>query len=550
MKHLHPTKREWCMALLLLLVSPAFACTSFLVGRLASADGSAFITYNQDDYGMFGRLSYYPAADHPKGTMRAIVEGDTGRPLGSIPEAAHTYAVMGYINEHQVGVTETTFGGREELMDPKGVVDYTTLMTLALQRAKTAREAIRVMTSLVNEYGYASSGESFSICDPNEIWILEMIGKGPDQKGVVWVAVRIPDDCISCHANQSRIHRFDMKDKKNVMCSPDVISFARSKGYFDGPDSEFSFSQAYAPADFSALRICDARAWSFFNHFVEGMDKYIPSVDGRHIGTAEPLPLWFKPSKPVSLSQVMDAMRDHYEGTPFDLTSDPGCGLYTAPYRPTPLFWDYKGKKYFHERPISTQQTAASVVVQVRSSLPNPIGGVIWFANDDANMAPYVPVHCGATAAPACFDPKDADEINFSENSAFWMQNWVANMVYPRYSRLFPDLLTARREVENRFLEQQADFEKQMLALSKQTAQLADSLTQHAAQNADFMMKSWKHLATRLIVKHNDQTVRSEKDGKFERDEFGRGKRPTRLGADSLLRGIIVKEAGERYLVP
>ena len=445
----------------------ASACTSFLVGKKASADGSAFITYNQDDYGMFGRLHYLPAGKHAKGEMRKIIDGDTNHYLGEIPEAPYTYAVMGYINEHQVGITETTFGGREELVDPKGTIDYVSLMTIALQRSKTAREAIKVMTSLVQEYGYASEGESFSIADPNEVWILEMIGKGPKEKGTVWVAVRIPDDCIACHANQSRIHKFDLKDKQNVMYAKDVITFARKQGFFSGKDANFSFADAYSPANFSAIRYCETRVWSFFNKWVDGMDKYLDYADGKHIGKAEVMPLYFKPKQKLSLHDVMNSMRDHYEGTPFDITKDAGAGPYEAPYRPTPLSWEYKGKKYFNERPISTQQTAGTYVIQLRDFMPNAVGGVLWYGNDDPNMVAYTPVYCSATKEPECYNPKDADGVTFSWNSAFWIENWVANMVYPRYSQLFPSLKKARQELEDKYAAQQAQIENKAQMILK-----------------------------------------------------------------------------------
>ena len=315
------------LAVLFALAAPA--CTNLLVGKKASKNGACFITYSADSYGMYGRMLHYPAGKHAPGTMRKIVDGDTHKPLGEIPEAPYTYNVVGNINEHQVAITETTFGGREELWpkNPVGGIDYVSLMALGLQRAKTAREAIRVMTDLVARYGYASEGESFSVADPNEAWILEMIGKGDSAKGAVWVAVRIPDDCISAHANQSRIHRFNLKDKKNVMYARDVISFARSKGYFKGHDDEFSFSDAFAPADFSSQRFCEARVWSLFNHFTTGMDKYVPFVDGKHIGTSEVMPLYVKPTQLLSLEDVMSAMRDHYENTPFDGTKDAGSGV-------------------------------------------------------------------------------------------------------------------------------------------------------------------------------------------------------------------------------
>ena len=536
---------------LFLAPTEAQACTSFLVGKNASADGSAFITYNQDDYGMFGRLHYLPAAQHAKGEMRKIYDGDTNHYHGEIAEAPYTYAVMGYINEHQVGITETTFGGRSELEDPKGIIDYVSLMTIALQRSKTAREAIRVMTSLVQEYGYASEGESFSIADPNEVWILEMIGKGPKEKGAVWVAIRIPDDCIACHANQSRIHQFNMKDKKNVMYAKDVITFARKKGYFTGKDADFSFADAYAPADFSAIRFCETRVWSFYNKWVNGMEQYLDYVDGKHIGQAKPMPLYFKPKQKLSLQDVMNSMRDHYEGTPFDITKDVGAGPYEAPYRPTPLVWEHKGKKYFNERPISTQQTAGTYVIQLRASLPNAIGGVLWYGNDDPNMVAYTPVYCCATKAPECYDPKDASDVKFSWNSAFWVENWVSNMTYPRYSQLFPSVKAAREELESKYASQQAEIEAQAKTLLSQDPERAKAyLTDYSAQCAKQMMNRWKQLGEYLIVKFNDQSIKPEKDGKYEMTPDGFGKAVERPGFNENYREVITKETGDKYLIP
>ncbi len=543
-------KRTALLALAALSL-PALACTSFLVGKKASADGSAFITYNADDYGMYGRLLYFPAAKHAPGTMRRIVDGDTNHYLGLIPEAAETYAVMGQINEHQVAITETTFGGREELMDSTGIIDYVSLMTLGLQRAKTAREAISVMTSLVQEYGYASSGESFSIADPNEVWILEMIGKGPDEKGTVWVAVRIPDDCIAAHANQSRIHRFDMKDKENVLYSKDVIKFARKKGFFKGKDAEFSFADAYAPADFSAIRFCEARVWSFYNKWVDGMEKYLDAVDGKHIGTAEPMPLYFKPMRKLSLKDVMTSNRDHYEGTPFDITGDAGAGVYAAPYRPTPLTFEYQGRKYFNERPIATQQTGFTVVAQVRSGLPNAIGGVLWFGNDDPNMVAYTPVYCSATAVPECYSHDTADAVTFSWKSAFWVCNWVANMTYPRYSQLFPSLEQVRNEVEDGCLKAQANVEANALALYGEAPGKAITyLTDYSTACAQNMLERWQKLGEYLIVKYNDQTIKPEKDGRFLLTPDGLGERPVRPGFSEKYKEILIRETGDKYLIP
>lgn len=530
---------------------PSEACTSFLVGKKASADGSAFITYNADDYGMYGRLLYLPAGKHAKGTMRRIVDGDTNHYLGEIAEVPETYAVMGNINEHQVAITETTFGGRAELADSTGIIDYVSLMAIALQRSKTAREAIKVMTTLVQEYGYASEGESFSIADPNEVWILEMIGKGPGRKGTVWVAVRIPDDCIAAHANQSRIHRFNLKDKQNVLYAKDVISFAREKGYFKGHDADFSFADAYAPADFSAIRFCEARVWSFFNHWVDGMDRYLDYVDGKHIGKAEVMPLYFKPKQLLSLHDVMTSNRDHFEGTPFDITNDAGAGVYTAPYRPTPLTFKYEGKTYFNERPISTQQTGFTVVAQLRSNLPNAIGGILWFGNDDPNMVAYTPVYCSATRVPECYDKDTADGVTFSWKSAFWVCNWVANMTYPRYAQLFPSVEAVRDELEAHYATEQAKVEAKAARLYAESPTKAIAyLTDYTVQCAQDMLNRWRQLGEYLIVKYNDQTVKPEANGKFLRTPDGLGQRPERPGFPEKYKEILIRETGDKYLVP
>lgn len=535
----------------LVWATPSTACTNFLVGKKASADGSTFITYNADSYGMFGRLVYYPAAQHAPGTMRQIYDGDTNEHHGQIAEAPVTYSVMGNINEHQVAITETTFGGREELVDTAGIIDYVSLMAIALQRSKTAREAIAVMTSLVQEYGYASSGESFSIADPNEVWILEMIGKGSGRRGTVWVAVRIPDDCIAVHANQSRIHKFDLKDKRNVLYSKDVISFARERGYFNGKDADFSFSAAYAPADFGSQRYCDARAWSFFNRWVDGMDRYLDFVDGKHIGTAEVMPLYFKPNRPVTLKELMMSNRDHYEDTPFDITHDAGAGIYEAPYRPTPLSFEVDGKTYFNERPISTQQSAFTVVAQLRGNLPNAIGGILWFGNDDPNMIAYTPVYCCADRVPPCYDKINANDITFSWDNAFWVCNWVANMTYPRYSQLFPSVEAVRDRLEDGYIARQADIEKQALALYETSpAEARKFLTDYTVETAQNMLGEWKKLGEYLIVKYNDQAVKKEKDGKFLLTPDGLAVPPERPGYPEQYRRILIRETGNRYLVP
>lgn len=532
----------------------ASACTNLLVGKKASKNGEAYLTYSADSYGMYGRLLHYPAGKHAPGTMRRIVDGDTHKYLGEIPEAPVTYNVVGNINEHQVAITETTFGGRHELApkDPMGGIDYVSLMALGLQRAKTAREAIKVMTDLVARYGYSSEGESFSIADPNEVWIMEMIGKGDEKKGAVWVAVRIPDDCISAHANQSRIHKFDLKDKKNVMYAKDVIKFARQKGYFNGKDADFSFSDAYSPADFGSQRFCDARAWSLFNHFVNGMDKYVDFVDGKHIGTSEVMPLYFKPKAPLELSDVMRAMRDHYEDTPFDITNNAGAGTNGAPYRPSPLTWEYKGKKYFNERPVSTHQASFVVVAQLRGNLPNPVGGVLWFANDEANTTPFVPIYCSLTKVPECFDDATANDHTFSWKSAFWLCNWVSNMVYPRYEQLFPTV-ERRRESMEKYMTvalKSADASL-LLTLKEHPEKFAEEVNAYAQDWSNTLMTDWKDLGEYLVMKFNDQVVKKEtRDGKWELTPDGICVSPERPGYPEQYRGVLIRETGDKYLVP
>ena len=532
----------------------ASACTNLLVGKKASKNGEAYLTYSADSYGMYGRLLHYPASKHAPGTMRRIVDGDTHKYLGEIPEAPVTYNVVGNINEHQVAITETTFGGRHELApkDPMGGIDYVSLMALGLQRAKTAREAIKVMTDLVARYGYSSEGESFSIADPNEVWIMEMIGKGDEKKGAVWVAVRIPDDCISAHANQSRIHKFDLKDKKNVMYAKDVIKFARQKGYFNGKDADFSFSDAYSPADFGSQRFCDARAWSLFNHFVNGMDKYVDFVDGKHIGTSEVMPLYFKPKAPLELSDVMRAMRDHYEDTPFDITNNAGAGTNGAPYRPSPLTWEYKGKKYFNERPVSTHQASFVVVAQLRGNLPNPVGGVLWFANDEANTTPFVPIYCSLTKVPECFDDATANDHTFSWKSAFWLCNWVSNMVYPRYEQLFPTV-ERRRESMEKYMTvalKSADASL-LLTLKEHPERFAEEVNAYAQDWSNTLMTDWKDLGEYLVMKFNDQVVKKEtRDGKWELTPDGICVSPERPGYPEQYRGVLIRETGDKYLVP
>ena len=522
----------------------ASACTNLIVGKKASVDGSVLVSYNADDYGMFGHLCHYPAGMHKKGEMRKIFDWDTGEYHGEIPEAPVTYNVIGNINEFQLSIGETTYGGREEMVDTTGILDYGSLIYVTLQRAKTAREAISIMTSLVEKYGYCSSGETFSICDPNEAWIMEMMGTGPGSKGVVWVAVRIPDNAICAHANQSRIGKFDMKDKKNVIYSKNVISYARKMGWFTGKDADFSWKNTYARPDFSGRRFCDARVWGFFNHYQKGFDRYLPWALGKD-PNAEDMPLWIIPDRKLSVHDVEMGMRDHYEGTALALdTTNVGGGIYQMPYRPTPLQFKVDGKTYFNERPISTQQSAFSFVSQLRSWMPREIGGVIWFGNDDANMIAYTPVYCGNTVQPECYNTPGADAVTFSDKNAFWVCNWVSNMVYPRYSQIFPELKIVRDSLEASYFAQQADFEKKAMELYATDKQAAlRLLNEYSVDKAQQMLAEWKNLAIRIIVKYNDMGVKQEKDGKIQ-------KKVMRPGYPESFARKLVKETGDRYAVP
>lgn len=529
---------------MLLASGGAFACSNLIVGKKASVDGSVMVSYNADDYGMFGHLCHYPAGNHPKGTMRQIYDWDSGVYHGEIEEAPVTYNVIGNINEFQLSIAETTYGGREEMVDSTGILDYGSLIYIALQRAKTAREAISVMTSLVEKYGYNSEGETFSICDPNEAWIMEMQGTGAGSKGVVWVALRIPDDAICAHANQSRIGKFNMKDKKNVLYSKNVISYARKMGWFDGKDSEFSWKNTYAFPDFSGRRFCDARVWSFFNRYADNFDRYLPWALGKD-KDAEDMPLWIIPNHKLSVADVENCMRDHYEGTPLALdTTNIGGGIYEMPYRPTPLTFTVDGKKYFNERPISTQQTAFTFVSQLRSWLPREIGGVLWFGNDDANMVAYTPIYCGNTIQPSCYNTKGADAVTFSADNAFWLCNMVSNMIYPRYTQLYQELKVIRDSLETSYFANQTSFEKQVTDVYQTNKAAALKLLNDYSNNkADEMMASWKRLATRIIVKYNDMAVKKEKDGKLLQS-VNRPGYPTSFGRK------LVKETGDFYAVP
>lgn len=493
----------------ILFTTSLYPCTNFLFTKGSTTDGSTFITYSADSHVLYGELYHWPAAQYPEGTMLDVYEWDTGKYLGQIPQARKTYSVVGNMNEHQVSIGETTFGGRDELRDKTGLIDYGSLMYIALQRAKTAREAIKVMTDLVAQYGYYSSGESFSIADANEVWLLEMIGKGEGNKGAVWVARRIPDGYVCAHANQARIRQFPLNDPDNCLYAPDVISLAREKGYFEGDDKDFSFADAYAPLDFGGLRFCEARVWSMFRRVAPSLNLPTDYVAGDP--TAEPLPLWIKPDNKVNAQDVMNLMRDHFEDSPFDLSKGIGAGPYGLPYRWRPLTWTVDSVKYCNERATSTQQTGFSFVAQARSWLPDPIGGVLWFGVDDTYSTVYVPMYCGITEIPYNFAVGTGSFNQFTWDSAFWVFNFVANYAYSRYSDMIRDIQVVQQHLEGQFAGEQKSIEDGAQSLYKQSPQLArDYLTEYSKKQAAQTVKRWRALGEHLIFKYLDGNVKDE----------------------------------------
>lgn len=547
-------KKQILLSAFLVAASYAVACTNFIVGKKASADGSVFCTYNADSYGAFMPLYHFPAGKHAPGEMRQIYDWDTNKYLGQIPEAAETWNVIGNTNEWQLTIGETTFGGREEMVDTTGIIDYGSLIYITLQRAKNAREAIQVMTALVEQYGYCSEGETFSICDPNEAWIMEMMGCASDRKlskeRTVWVALRIPDDMICAHANQSRIRQFDMKDKQNVLFSKNVVKYARKMGWFSGKDEEFSYADAYCPADFGARRWCEARVWSFFNRFSDDFSAYLPWALGED-PNAQPMPLWIKPNKLLTLQDMQAAMRDHFEGTPLSLDQDLGGGIWEMPYRVSPLSYKVDGEQYFNERPTSTQQSAFSFISQMRSWLPRQVGGCFWFGNDDGNMVSYVPIYCANTRQPVCFNTPGADDIHFSMDNAFWVCNWVANMVYPRYSLMFPSLKQVRDSLDAAFARAQPEIEAEAIARYANDEQaLAAHMTDYSCLKAEQMMDRWRQLAYFLIVKYNDMVERPDRDGQFYYNENGLGQTIKRPGMPERFAREMNRHGGQRMKMP
>lgn len=481
----------------------ASACTNFIITRGASTDGSIMVTYAADSHQLYGCLYKYTPSKHAA-AMMPVYEWDTGKYLGDIPQAEVTYSTVGNMNEHSLIITETTFGGREELVDPEGRVDYGSLIYIALQRARTAREAIDVIVDLANTYGYASSGESFSIADTEEAWIMELIGKGPGNKGIVWVARRIPDGYICAHANQARITTFPKDDPDNCLYAPDVISFAREKGYYSGDDADFSFCDAYAPLNFSAMRACEARVWSFFRTFADDMDKYVDYAMGYN--AANRMPLWVKPAAKISPKQVFDAMRDHFEGTPMDMTKDLGAGGHGLPYRWRPMSFEVDGKEYINERATATQQTGFWMVGQARPGKT----GILWFGVDDAATSCLTPIYCNTTEVPECFAEGNGSMLEYSPTSAFWLFNRVTNFAYLRYDMMSADIRKVVDFWERSMLEAVAGVDWTVEGMSPK--QQRKHLTQFSVNTAQVMFENWTRLDKYLLIKYMDGNVKSEHD--------------------------------------
>lgn len=549
--------RKFLVMIALVLPLTVLACTNFLVGKEASADGSTIISYAADSYGMFGFLHFSPAADYPEGAVREVKDWDTGRSQGTIPQVAHTYSVVGNMNEHQVTIGETTWGGREALWDTVGV-DYGSLIYIALERSKTAREAIDWMITLVNEYGYASEGESFSIGDPNEIWIMDLIGKGPGKKGANWVAVRIPNNAISAHANQARITTLPVnmkvkmsakqakqqkliEKKLNCVCKgdwmwdKDLIAFAREKGYFSGKDEEFSFQAAYNPFDFSGLYVCEARVWSFFRHFSDEMDQYLDYATGKTFretngkDAGEHMPLWIIPNKKVSVQDVKECMRDEYKGTPLDITQGTDAGPWNSKLRYGGLGFKCAVNgtdtlQYWYERPTATQQTAWSFVSQMRSYNPY---GIFWFGVDDAACSCYTPMYSCLTRVPECFKEGNGDSYTFSHTSAWWTFNLVANWAYTKYSRMYPHIREKQQVWDDKFNTQIPGLDERVAQLSEEDAKAF--LTNYSCSQATSLVEDWQRLYIYLVTKFIDGQERKEENGDFKRNRYGQSTGPNRL---------------------
>lgn len=539
------------------------ACTNFLVTKGATVDGSNFITYVADSHIRYGELYYTPAADWSEGSMRAIYDRGTHEIRGYVPQPAHTYQVVGYINEYQVALGETTFGGREELIDKNGLIDYGSLMFMALERSKSAREAIKVMADLVEEYGYGSDGETFSISDKDEVWYFEIIGKG-EEKGAVWVAIRIPDGYVSGHANAARIQTFPLRDGKKsitdkdwkklynkdveVIYKHDIIKFARKKGYFDGKDKDFDFSAAYAPVDFSAARICDLRVWAMFNEVCEGMDQYWDYVTGKDLEHGR-MPLYIKPDRLISLTDMMSFMRNHYQGTELDKTLDVGAGPFGSPYRCNPLYWEYKGKKYFNERSTETMQTGFSFIAQSRNWLPDKVGGIIWFGVDDTGSTVYTPFYCSISEVPIEFRQGNGDMLTYSDNAAFWVFNRLAHFKYLFYNRVIGDIQKVQNELETAYQEQVQVVDNQAVEMLNNGGEIEaiNLLTDFDAKVAANTIKRWKELDNYLLVKYLDSNIKQEENGEFKRNGHGYPAKPKQPGYPDSWKEEVIEKTGDRF---
>ena len=517
---------------LLLLVSwmPAMACTNFIVGPDASADGSIIVSYAADSYSLYGFLRYSPAADYPKGAMREVRDWDTGKPLGQIPQVAHTYSVVGNQNEHQLTIGETTWGGRPELEGDQGI-DYGSLIYIALERCKTAREAITCMTDLASKYGYASSGESFTLADQNEVWIMDLIGTGKGKNTVVWVATRVPDDMICAHANQARIQQINFRDPKNWLYSKNVISFARKKGYFSGKDADFSFQEAYCPYDFTGLLACEGRVWSFFRHFSDDMDRYYDFASGKTFvesggkNPGERMPLFIRPNRKVSVQDIKECMRDEYRGTPLDITEGQGAGPWHSKLRYGGLVFQLDSVNYCYPRPTATQQTGWSYVAQIRRG--HHAGGIFWFGVDDAACSCYVPIYSRITEIPECFREGNGDLYTYSPTSAWWQFNMVANWAYTKYGRMYPEIRSRQEYWDNRFnaLIDSIDYDASFVETQEELVRV---LNLSVAQMSNALMKGWRQLEIYLRTKYIDGQERKMENGEFLRNEYGEPKGPNR----------------------
>lgn len=568
------------VAALTLVTVDSFGCTNFLFSKGATKDGSTMITYAADSHVLYGELYYNRAAQYPAGTMLQVIDWDSGKPLAKIPQVAQTYTTVGNMNEWGLAIGETTYGGRTECEDPTGGIDYGSLIYLSLQRCKTAREAIKNIAEMVEKYGYASEGESFSISDGEEVWIMEIIAKGKPildkngkvvkgwTKGAVWVARRVPEGYICAHANQSRISTFPLETKNSfksisskhlkdifrpeveTVYSSDVISFARLAGFFKGEDKDFSFCDAYAPITFEGARGCEARVYAMFLRCNKSMKEYEDYAMGHNL--THRMPLWIKPDHQLSVKEVMDLMRDHYEGTPMDMTNDLGAGPFKCPYRWRPMNWSVDGKEYVHERATSTQQTGFSFVAQTRSKMPNPVKGIIWFGVDDTYTTVYCPMYAAMNSVPENYRVGNGSMLEFSETSAFWLFNQVSNFAYTRYSDMIVDIKAQQNYLENSFIDEVASIDRRLLKEGTSENEMREIITQFSTDKAKQTFTTWKDLYQHLFVKYVDGNVKKEKDGQFEHNQY-RDNQPVMPNqpkySDSWYR-MIVKDHGDVIAVP